>query len=329
MQQQTRKFQHVKFTGGDFKLVSDQTQQLQNNQILIKVLYSSVNYYDKMLLKNKQNENCCLGSEGCGTIEQVGSELDENIVGKKVAFMCDGWGEYAVKNLNDCIILEDNTELKNAVDAFINPLSALCLRRIILQQEQRNVIIDGASCHLGRTLIELCRDSDIQICGIVRDDKAAQELKEKYNLKWVLNQNQQDFDSRFKELCKNQEFCPNIYISCVGGDLTGRVFKMMPPKSQLIIVGNLSEKDLTLPVTQLFLEGKQIRGFFLERYLKEELTQAQFSQLCDVVREDFKNGGKVFGVSATKEMDLKEWDKALNELDNIHGGKILLNICAQ
>jgi len=28
-------------------------------------------------------------------------------------------------------------------------------------------------------------------------------------------------------------------------------------------------------------------------------------------------------------MNLNEWDKALNKLDEMHGGKILLNVCAQ
>jgi hypothetical protein len=47
-----------------------------------------------------------------------------------------------------------------------------------------------------------------------------------------------------------------IYISVVGGDITGNLFKLMPAKSQLLVVGNLSNKDLSLPINDLFVEGK-------------------------------------------------------------------------
>lgn len=62
----------------------------------------------------------------------------------------------------------------------------------------------------------------------------------------------------------------------------------MPDKSCLVVVGNLSNEDLQLPITRLFVEGKQIKGFFLERYLREELSQATFNQFCEEIKQDFK-----------------------------------------
>ncbi len=182
--------------------------------------------------------------------------------------MCNGWGEYAVKKTDEIIILDDETELKNAVDAFINPLTALCLRKLILSHERKTCVIDDASSHLGRTLIQLCRDADIEVIPVVRDDKTVQEFKDKYSLKNVMNQNTEDFDNRLRDIVHNAK--PTVvYISCVGGDLASRIFKATPPKSHFILVGNLSEKDLVLPAQALFLEGKMIRGFSLERFIRE------------------------------------------------------------
>jgi NADPH:quinone reductase-like Zn-dependent oxidoreductase len=79
--------------------------------------------------------------------------MDQSLIGKKVAFRCDGWGEYAVKKRDEIMILDDDTDLKYAVDAFVNPLTALCLRRMILQTDHRSIVLDGASSHLCRTLI--------------------------------------------------------------------------------------------------------------------------------------------------------------------------------
>lgn len=76
---------------GQFKLVSEETPKLEPNQVLIKVLYSSVNSYDKILMENKKCENLVLGAEGVGTIEDMAEGLDSNLKGRKVAFCSDGW----------------------------------------------------------------------------------------------------------------------------------------------------------------------------------------------------------------------------------------------
>eukprot|EP00347_Sterkiella_histriomuscorum_P023523 403334315 len=317
-------FRRVKFSEGGFKMVEDSLRIIANDECLIRVLYSSVNYYDKILMQNKQINDYALGCEGVGIIEKCGQEFGADCQGKKVAFCCDGWAEYAIKKRENLIFLDDQTNLKEAIDAFVNPLTALSLRRIILQNNHRSCIIDGASCHLGRTLIQLCRESDIDVIAVVREDNQIQEFKDKFNVKYVINQNTGQFKDQMCSFIKEVE--PLIYISCVGGDLTGRIFNCMPPKSTLIMVGNLSNEDLKLPVTQLFVEGKQIKGFFLERYLREELPKATYNQFCDEIKEDFKSGGKKFGVQACKEMDLKDWDKALDQLESLHGGKILLRV---
>jgi hypothetical protein len=41
----------------------------------------------------------------------------------------------------------------------------------------------------------------------------------------------------------------------------------------MVLIGNLSEKDLVLPCSNFFYESKKIRGFFLDRYLREELEE--------------------------------------------------------
>lgn len=155
-------------------------------------------------------------------------------------------------------MFEDDTDLKRSIDAFVNPLTALCLRRIVMQNEHRSVIIDGASCHLGRSLIQLLKEADVEVIALFRDQNMIQDFNQKLGesmkLKYALGQNAQDFEQRIQDAIK--EVNPLMYISCVGGDLTGKVFKFMPNKSQLVVIGNLSNQDLCLPITELFMEGK-------------------------------------------------------------------------
>jgi len=118
------------------------------------VAYSAVGQFDKTLLEQLKKEGCILGCEGSGVIEDVGPGMDGALLkGRKVAFLGDAWSEYAVKNINELIFLDEDVDLKQAAGAFVNPMSALCLRKIVKDKGCTKCIIDGASSHLAKLFI--------------------------------------------------------------------------------------------------------------------------------------------------------------------------------
>jgi len=93
----------------------------------------------------------------------------------------------------------------------------------------------------------------------------------------------------------------------------------------MILMGNLEEKDLTLPCSSFFMDSKKICGFFLERYLKCELNEDTYHKFFHTIADDLKRGGELFGTKVGKEMKLEEWDQALNQIDSKNfEGKIIL-----
>jgi len=143
------KFKEVAFRDGQFRLVECMTPLLKQGEILIKVHYSAVNPYDKVIIDNMDKKDLVLGSEGVGVIDQIGPDMPASLIGKKIAFCCDGWSEYAVKRLDQCIMLDDETNLRIAADAYINLLTALCLRNIIkTDMGAKPVMIDAPGCHM-------------------------------------------------------------------------------------------------------------------------------------------------------------------------------------
>lgn len=81
-------------------------------------------------MENYFKKNCGLGAEGSGIIERVAEGSDQNLVGRKVAFIHEGWSQYVVKDQDDLLFLDNNVDLRIAADAIVNPMTALCLRRI-------------------------------------------------------------------------------------------------------------------------------------------------------------------------------------------------------
>jgi NADPH:quinone reductase-like Zn-dependent oxidoreductase len=91
----------------------------------------------------KKKELGC-GAEGSGVIEDVAQGVDQNLKGRKVAFLHDGWSQYAVKDQDDLLFLDNNVDLRIAAEAVVNPLTALCLRKIILDMKTDLIVLDSA-----------------------------------------------------------------------------------------------------------------------------------------------------------------------------------------
>jgi len=61
----------------------------------------------------------------------------------------------------------------------------------------------------------------------------------------VLNCSSNDFMKELEKCLKDSS--PIIYFSAQGGELPGRIFDMMPPKSEMVVLGSLyGGKDLIL-----------------------------------------------------------------------------------
>lgn len=145
----------------------------------------------------EKTEGHLLGSEGSGTIEEVGSALDKNLKGKKVAFCHCGWSQYCVQDFDRLLIFDDKVDLKLAATSMINPLTALSLSNIVLDRGAKSCIFFGANSSLGRIFINLACQKGIEVLAIVRSDEEVNMLKKDLKLNQVFNYESSDFCDKF------------------------------------------------------------------------------------------------------------------------------------
>ena len=82
----------------------------------------------------------------------------------------------------------------------------------------------------------------------------------------------------------------------MGGDFSAKVFEKLPPKSKLIVVGNLTSQPLGgFNSGDFIFNGKSVRAFFLWAYLAEEITPQEAAEWFKKVSDDLRDGGKIFG----------------------------------
>lgn len=101
-----------------------------------------------------------------------------------------------------------------------------------------------------------------------------------YNLVWDYTA------SNFLDELKNN-IIPKYNITamkdCVGGEISGKIFAMMPEKSVLCLLGNLSNEDLKICSSEFFLHQKSIESFNLVRYITESLSDDRRREFMRII----------------------------------------------
>jgi len=80
----------------------------------------------------------------------VGPGVDQNLKGRKVGFCHNGWSQFCVQDVRRLFFFNDDVDLRLAATAVINPLTALCLRQVLLDRGAKSCIFFGANSTLGR-----------------------------------------------------------------------------------------------------------------------------------------------------------------------------------
>lgn len=147
--QQTAKF--VQFQGDDFKLVEGPIPKPKAGEVLIKNAFSTVNPVDGYFMAVKK-DGSTVGSEGSGTIIEVGEGVSHDLVGQKVGFVHEAWATHNIKNVaKDCLIhVDPSVNLESVANSIINPLTVCAQLDFAKKLNAKSVIMLAASSQLAK-----------------------------------------------------------------------------------------------------------------------------------------------------------------------------------
>jgi len=149
------------------------------DQVQVKIHSAVINPSDVLCLRGKYKSGFVYpftpGWEGSGTISKVGTNIDSEYVGKRVAHMFSdptkggSMAEYIVTDLKKTITLDDDADIEVASSSYVNPLSALGMVDRLKELGSKSTIITAAASQLGRMLIRVCKmEGIIPICTVRR-----------------------------------------------------------------------------------------------------------------------------------------------------------------
>lgn len=152
----------MKYVDGKFAFVEEEIPKPGKGEALIEVFYSTVNPYDRIMFNVNKDEGFVLGCDGCGVIVQVGEDVDTNLIGKKVAFLGNGYSRFTVKDASFLVFFEDTAsesfDLKRAANTYVNPFTVCAMADFAKKNYNASAVISlAASSALGKQFIKLSK----------------------------------------------------------------------------------------------------------------------------------------------------------------------------
>ncbi len=263
-----------------------------------------------------------MGFEGSGTVVEAG-EGAKHLIGKKVSCFVqedsDGtWADYLITKKQNVIVLKDEMDMDQAACFTVNPFTAYGMMEITRVNESKAIVLNAAGGQVPQFMRTMAMEEGMETINIVRKEETA-VLLNKEGVKHVLVETDEDFKEKLIALCNQLE--ATTAFDAVGGSLTGLMFNAMPPDSELIVYGGLSNKPASgLDTLPLIFNQKTIYGFSLPDW-KDELYD--FEEISEHLQNMFISGKLKTKIQGSTTID--NVVKGLrNYISNMSGGKVLI-----
>jgi NADPH:quinone reductase len=289
----------------DFKLVETPVPQPGPGEILVRMLYVSVDPY----MRNRMND-----AKSYAPPVQIGGVMGGGAVGKVIAsensqFAAGafveglfGWQEYAISNGKGVRKLDPAlAPVSTALGILGMPgLTAYFgLLEIGKPRAGETVVVSGAAGAVGSVAGQIAKIRGCRVAGIAGSDEKVAWLRDELGFDAAFNyKTTKDYPATLHELCPNGI---DVYFDNVGGAITDAVFRLINVGARVVVCGQIAqycaEKPETGPRLLAHLVVKQARaeGFlvfqFASRYAEGLKQMAEWLKQGKLkYREQFADG---------------------------------------
>ena len=315
-------------TNENFSVQDDIVPVLNDNQILLKTVYVSVDPYLRGRMNNVKSyiPPFEVGEPMKSAIvaEVVESKNKNYSVGSHLYGMLD-WKTFQVSDGTGLFpIPKDLAPLSSYLGVLgVTGLTAYFgLLEIGKPKENETLLVSGAAGAVGVTVSQIGKIKGCKVVGIAGTDEKVDRLKNKFGLDAAINyKNNKNLLNELKTACPNGV---DVYFDNVGGEVSDTVFYLTNNFCRIPVCGAISQYNQpTLPVgprNNPFIISRRIKmqGFIVfdysDKYLEAQMQLASWMKegkvtLEETIIEGFENipdaflglfNGKNFGKMIVK-----------------------------
>ena len=244
----------------------DEIGSIQNDEVVIKVLYSPVNPSDLLLMRGtyaiQPTLPSVIGGEGVGRVASIGAAVTTVKPGDIVTipFGTFAWSEKIVAKAEKLIVLPADVDLQQAAMLSINPPTAvLLLEEFVALNPGDWVVLNAANASVSHAIIAVAKSKGIKTLGIVRRQEAV-DIAIKAGADVVLVEGENVLDE-VKKATNNAEI--KLGLDAVGGKATNTIAQILGNEGRLVTYAMMSREPITVSQVGLIFRRIQIHGFFM------------------------------------------------------------------
>lgn len=236
------------------------------NEVLVRVRAVGVNFADTMLRRGlymvRPELPAIPGAEAAGLVEEVGEGVDENLVGRRVAFLSQQcYAEYTRVLARQLIPLPDSISFEEGA-AF--PLQGLTAYHMLYTMDHveagKSVLVHAAAGGVGLLAIQMAKQASATVYGTTSSEEKAR-LARDMGADDVILYNKSDFAEEIKRLTGGRGV--DLVLDSVGKATFEGSLKALAPFGHLISYGGASGRPDPLDVTSLYEKSLKVSAFWL------------------------------------------------------------------
>jgi NADPH:quinone reductase len=261
-------------------------------EVLIRIRAAGINYFETLVRQNRYAFTPQLpivpGVEVAGTVEAVGSGVDPDFIGRRVAVPLfalgrptGGYAKYISGKASEVVAIPDGLGFEQAVALLVQGLTAALLIRQSSSQGKA-IAVTAAAGGVGSLLIQLAKQAGAkQVIGLASTPSKL-EIAASLGADFVFDYQNKGWIDRVKEATDGRGI--DVIYDTVGGPITGLCLNALAPLGKLVFAAlnrcQLSTRDLEA----MFNQNQSIRGFALLPLLDTVTLQAELSNLFDLAQ---------------------------------------------
>ncbi len=150
------------------------------------------------VMRDRLDRPLPVGNEGAGTVVAAGPDAAE-LIGKHVALVGGSmWSDYRLVDAAAVIPLPEGAIPADGAALFVNPMTALSMVETMRAEGHSALVQTAAASNLGQMLVKICRDDEVGLVNVVRNNAQVETLRE-LGAEHVVDSSLPDFQDRLKE----------------------------------------------------------------------------------------------------------------------------------
>lgn len=287
----------------NFEFKSSKVENLDNNQVLVEVIYISIDAANRAWMQGRTYRSQILPGDVMGGyalgIVIAANNSDFNIGDYVEGDL--GWQNYAIRDAKELI----KTSIKSSENLHMSVLgitgkTAYFGLNLAGLKKGETVLISAAAGAVGNVAGQIAKIKGCKVIGITSSDEKAVWLKDTLGFDGVVNYKNNNFVKDLRSLCPEKV---DVYFDNVGGTIFESVLFAMNNFGRIICCGAVSQYDQAAPqngprgVPGLIVTKRlTLKGFIVMDFNKKEQEEAEknllnwINEKKIIPAEDIMNG---------------------------------------